>query len=674
MAGPRKDSNTNGFPRPKVEAGEKAAFCKSPASEVETPSTAPANTSSRGQEASKSQMQVEVNEQIIETEISLPLRQAATSNPLEAAPENTTSSQITDKTVPANRLPENNPDVSLSQEEQKPHTEDVSLKEKNLNDAFILKKPAAESDGEEIGERMPDNPKPCDTGVHREIELVNPAVEIATGHYEHNKQPKERVADNPLERETHTEDRDTSKAGSKNAPERKKGPAKYQPSIRSPNITRRIRNSEQSKAPASRARTLRMHLHAMHGRRNQFRISLLPERPKDFDENVEIKGPDNQVVTWSASQDDWYADVDQSDLGNLLVTGAEWELNAGVDQIKWVLSGREIYVLASDSKGTISGYIPVSRLILFEEHLVLCARNQEQDVRQALDNAGCSGFTYMSDAGGMPAGWVLFHHVRPTVAVAHDNSAGIINILRPTHDIEIVLQGGIRLSHSSWLNAHPPVISIHGGDNKEMDVIIDGNTAYRDESGKYVAEAWDKPGQHTVFCGGVTQSYELVNSGDEWEFFDAFFYAAGINKQKTISVCGPAVLPSLGSRYTALIPKESACIIGAVPGQIVLASVGENVSRGEYIAVADFPIAWVLPSNPLTCNKSSSYVKMIGYEEAVEDVEFGNRRFNQDILHWCQVILNASRRKLGVEPPTEEANQLWESYKKVARRYWRRLR
>jgi hypothetical protein len=45
----------------------------------------------------------------------------------------------------------------------------------------------------------------------------------------------------------------------------------------------------------------------------------------------------------------------------------------------------------------------------------------------------------------------LFENVRPTTALPHNPEDGIINILRPVHDVEIELRGGIRVQRSKWL-------------------------------------------------------------------------------------------------------------------------------------------------------------------------------------------------------------------------------
>lgn len=564
--------------------------------------------------------------------------------------------------------------IQMHEETIGPLSENTQVKGKDKNDISITEQRTTQSEGKESDKRIPDSSKPDSNDLHQETGPTNPATEMATSHHEDNEWTEDQLLDVGLEGESQTEDSINNRSEAVGKPKRQ--PTKYQPSIRTPDATQRARKDKtnQTEAISSRLQTLRMHLHIMLGRRNQFRMSLLPERTEDIEEEIEIIDPDGQITTWSACQDEWYSNVVPPKFGNLLVNGADWESHSEVDQLRWVLSGREIYVLASSSAGTISGYIPVSRLILFEDHLVLCTIEQEENVRQALVDAGCSDLTYVPDGSGIPEGWVLFQSVHPTVAIAHDDSGGIITILRPIEDIEIVFRGGIRLNHSIWLNAHPPAIFTRGADNKELEVMIDGNTAHSDETGKYTIDNWDTPGQHTVFCGGVTQSYELVDATNEWELFNAFSYVPNTKSERTVTICGPVISPGTESEFMSLVTCDNTCLIGAVPGQITLLSTNSVIRRGDRLAVTNYPIVWALPPNPFTCNKSSSYVKMISCENTVKNIDARNKKAKLNILRWCDAILNSSRRQLRVEPATEEAQQLWEVYKIIARRYWRDLR
>ena len=84
---------------------------------------------------------------------------------------------------------------------------------------------------------------------------------------------------------------------------------------------------------------------------------------------------------------------------------------------------------------------------------------------------------------GVPKGWLLFKNVPVTTALPHDPADGIINILRPVHDVEIELRGGIRVQNLKWLHGHPPEIRLRG-DRVTLEVVIDQQTATCDEDGR----------------------------------------------------------------------------------------------------------------------------------------------------------------------------------------------
>ena len=452
--------------------------------------------------------------------------------------------------------------------------------------------------------------------------------------------------------------------------------SKYKPTLRTPKSTRRSinHNPYQINANNSRMRTLRMHLHIVFGKRKQCHESLLAERVDYLEDNVVIEDFIGNKSTWFASQDEWYSDIELENLGDLLTNGSEWILASDEYQLKWILSGREIYVLAGSSTGTISGYLPVSRLILFEKHLVLCTKNQEELVRRALGDAGCSKLILLDESKGVPEGWVLFYDVKPTIVIPHEESAGILNILRPIDEVEIIFHGGIRLSRSNWLRTHPPKIHIRGAEQKKVDVLIDNNEANRDQYGIYTTDSWNTSGQHTVFCGGVTQNYELVDETSDWEYFNAYSYNLNTSSGGVVEICGPAILLNSKNDFISLVPSNNSCSIGAFPGQITMSSSSEGVQYDELLVVAEFPIVWALPANPLLCDKSYNTIRLIDYERVVKEIDIKNAKEAHIVLLWAQAILNSSRKNLRIEPNTEITVQLWNEYKKIARKYWRQLR
>lgn len=644
---------------PWKDSKESEAFKKLSSDKAERPSTVSVKTNSCMQKSSKSLAQIETNaRKKIEPNGSLPTREVISSTTQTARSKDTTSLQSVGKSIADNKSPESYPDTHYFYKEQKSSTENCEPENKNLNETSVKKQLGIKK--EDLGNNL------------KILESIEP---ISKDFIEDSGQLKESQLAALLQQKE--QQRKLIENKSKKADKVKTRTTKYRPPKRTSNSTEHIRNKSPRQAETTfpRVHTLRMCPRVLFGRRNQLTISLLPERTEVLSEKekVEIKDQVGQISTWFASQDEWYCDVTPLNLGELLKNGGYWESNFEDKQLRWVLSGREIYVLASSLGGTISGYISVTQLVLFKNHLVLCTKQREKTVRQALADAGCIDLGYVSDESMLPEGWVLFSRVYPTVAITHNDSSDILNVLRPIHDIEIILQGGIRLSHNSWLYAHPPAISIRGTDSEELDVMINGNIAHRDDAGKYTAKTWDELGSHIVFCGGVTQSYELTNVTNEWEFFNAYSYIHNLNDKKTLAICGPSILLDSENGSMSLAPSKNTCIIGAVPGQITMSAIDQGIGQNEYLAVADFPIVWVLPPSPLTCKKSSNYVRMISFEQVVECNEVSNRKVDRDILRWCWVILDASRKRLRVKPQTIETKQLWTSYVKVAHRYWKRL-
>lgn len=61
----------------------------------------------------------------------------------------------------------------------------------------------------------------------------------------------------------------------------------------------------------------------------------------------------------------------------------------------------------------------------------------------------------------------------PRTPIASTEAADILNVLRADADIQIILEGGIRIGRSSWLVGHPPKIRMSGqllsGDRVSVD-------------------------------------------------------------------------------------------------------------------------------------------------------------------------------------------------------------
>lgn len=448
----------------------------------------------------------------------------------------------------------------------------------------------------------------------------------------------------------------------------------YRPPVRTAETTRRSnRELSSQKSNGILVRSFPMFVRVVFARsgRNRCRVSLLPSRTAGQDEEIEVFGPDG-TENWAACQDEWYSDVIPSRIATLLLKGARWDC-VGDKDLRWVLSGREIWVLAQSPTGTINGFVSVPRLILQENHLVLCREEQREAVLKALLDAGCNSAIEV-DGDGLPAGWILIQDVQPTNAIHHEESVGIFNVLRPVHKVAIVFEGGIRLSRANWLNGYPPRIRVRGAGH-DVDVLIDQQPASVQGSAGYVAPGWDAPGFHTVFCGGVAESYQLVDGVQRWARFAAFVYRPTWDEtdQRAVVVCGPIVKPAADHQAIALTPAANTCYLGKIPGQIAFSAQPYAVRQNECVAIAAFPIVWTLPADPLRSDKSQAAVRLL--EECCVNDSGGSSAGNREtVLRWCKAILDSARKRLLIEPNNPEAKKLWDQYKRVARRLWKELR
>jgi hypothetical protein len=215
----------------------------------------------------------------------------------------------------------------------------------------------------------------------------------------------------------------------------------------------------------------------------------------------------------------------------------------------------------------------------------------------------------------------------------------------------------------------------------ESPVFLDNSLATVDANGIYSAPGWDSLGIHSVFCGGVSQSYEIRLGQEQWEIFEAFRFSARARRDKlesSVVVCGPIVYSTATVAQPFLSPLANCCLIGAVPGEIEVVDQNLAERRGpECLFVADFPVVWALPPNPHRCDKSQSAIRLVEAMKVKRLAEGGRgsqvgRKHNR--LRWCNVILDAARKGLHVEPGNESAHELWALYCREARRLWRRMR
>ena len=215
-------------------------------------------------------------------------------------------------------------------------------------------------------------------------------------------------------------------------------------------------------------------------------IRLLPERKPELDTEVEVKS--GGLSLHLVAQEDWYEDLQFEDIGTRLRQGLELKGHlADQRRARWLLSGRDIYVLASHPRA--SYFVSTSRLVLGRSHVVLCVVELLPQVEAILREAECQEYTKLYESHGVPPGWIGLRGVSPTKAIPLMMGSDPFYALKPAPDIEIELEGGVCLRNSIWLAGYPPRIKLHGEANGTIDVLIDGKQAQYTAEGTLVADS-----------------------------------------------------------------------------------------------------------------------------------------------------------------------------------------
>jgi hypothetical protein len=278
-------------------------------------------------------------------------------------------------------------------------------------------------------------------------------------------------------------------------------------------------------------------------------LRLFGERLNESESELEGRG-ERESFALTAFGDNWYEIHAGGKLAALLSDGFEFSARGPAgEQIRWRLSGRDIYVLC----GRHGFANPVSTTWLRTgrpDQLVLCKGARVPEVRAILEQAGCALLDPQGEDFGAPPGWVFFRRVRPARSLPHVPGDDILNILRPLPDVEIELDGGLRLQDSVYLAGYPPKINISGDIPSHAPVTIDGHQAERQPDGSFTASGWDEEREHVVWCGGKQLSYSVHAPVPEWERWEPHSYAYG-------TVCGATAISKAGKLITSADEQSS---------------------------------------------------------------------------------------------------------------------
>ena len=409
-------------------------------------------------------------------------------------------------------------------------------------------------------------------------------------------------------------------------------------------------------------------------------VSLLPKRLPGLPEELTVSGTAGDVEL-QALQDEWYQDVAPDTLPDLLLAGFAWKhVDTGQE---WLLSGREVFVLAHGT--THRGFVSCPRLTLGRDHVVLCTAMQLRDVEVALRAAGCAGWTELGEDDGAPSGWRVLRGVVPQNPVPQSSDSDILNVLRPLPEIEIALEGGIRLAYNSWLLGYPPSIRIYGDPEHVESVLIDGQAAIESERRGFTTQGWDAEGEHQIWCSSSNKSYSLVRCEASWSYWPAYSFAlrgAGGEGSRApeFEFCGPVVRPVANSEQVALrqpvqVPPANRVLLGAGPGEVFVVRQRPDIRGARCLGLPPFDPVWALPLQPLTCDKRTNRILLVGEPTPrCGEVSQRSEKGCRDLERWCRLVLDASRKGLAVEPAAPATHSLWLEYKQLARNLWRRLR
>jgi hypothetical protein len=467
-------------------------------------------------------------------------------------------------------------------------------------------------------------------------------------------------------------------------------PAQYQPPKQKAPTAKSAVKSERLEAERERAFPIQVRLLMERG--GFCRLTLLPKRTPEMPTEIEVTAGEERLVL-TQLQDEWFDDIHISDLGSLLRDGIEWRATLPDGKsFRWLSSGRGVYVLGHHPD--LSGFVSTTKVSLGQSHVVLCTSDLLPDVTRAITEGGSPSPVILGSDAGMPSGWIGLQGVIPRTPIASTEEADILNVLRADPDIQIILEGGIRIGRSSWLVGHPPRIRMFGQLPPGDRASVDRKHVQPDADGSLIVDGADRLGQHSVFCGNISRSYSIDEGLEHWEPWDAYCWSLGdISFKKEPHhpiICGPLIrsptATSNGGRVL-LLPALNELLLGAVPGEIDRSDSRADIIANRSIGLPWFNVVWAMPSNILHSNKQVAKILFVGDPHLLHSLRprqravtlpgadpRSRRQHYKRIKEWCAAVLNAGQKGLQVDPPADEIAALWVAYKKCAKSIWRSLR
>lgn len=411
---------------------------------------------------------------------------------------------------------------------------------------------------------------------------------------------------------------------------------------------------------------LRLRVQLVFGRGGVVRsLALVPDRRDGMPTEIEVAGTQGELHL-TELRDDCYEPVTLSDASNALLQGIEWRGRGDARRWRWVLGGRELYVLAPGDEFGLHGFVSTARLRLNARHVVLATKRLREEVMVALTEAECATPEVSDDtASGVPAGLLLFRDVMPTRAVPLRDERDILNSLCPAHEIEPHFVGGVRLERNTWLAGYPPRIRFTGEFANGFEVKIDGHLANRASDGAFEAPGWNSEGEHRLWFGDRAETYSLCTMEEGWSHWHAHDFGMGA------AICGAGThaIADAGWRQVC-VPAANPLLLGAQPGEIVRCHIRrDSCSENILVQLPILPV-WALPANPARADKRSAGLLLLNSIGPIPCADQTNRK--RSVRQWAAAIGNAGRAQLALATESEEAKALWRSYRVVAKRFRRR--
>ncbi len=467
-------------------------------------------------------------------------------------------------------------------------------------------------------------------------------------------------------------------------------PRQYRSTARVPGTQRSPASPTEDREARDRAMPIEVRL--LFERAGFCRVSLLPRRGPEMPAEFTVVGSGDPPELL-ALQDEWYQDVLLPDLESLLRDGIEWAgtLPDGCPA-RLSLSGRDLYVLARHNE--LNGFVSTPRLILDEEHVVLCTAERLSEVRAAITLTESPEPALLNSDSGIPSGWVGLRGVVPRRPIAPSPDGDLLDAIRPLAQVVIALEGGIRIDRQTWLSGFPPTIRLLGETSARPMITIDGQEATLAANGGYVVPGWDSPGEHSIWCTSSSRTYGIRSGAEDWEPWDAYAWSLGepsaSGMQSRPGICGVLIRPPRVARpdcHATVVIASNPILIGPRPGDLEMCAERDDLRAGLCVGFPWFEPVWAIPANALHCDRRAARVLLIGPPRPVEgghqstmhrSARGGGRASRQPsrggVYEWCAVILTASRKGLLTEPSRPDIADLWSAYRRSARAILRRWR